>query len=373
MSTLRALRVLFYVLTALVLTVTGCGRDDSNGKGTGQTGQTASTELGSEEQTVLINGAGASFPYPLYSLWIDEYCKQAGNVKINYQSIGSGAGIEQVSKKIIDFGGSDAPMSDEKISEAPGEILHIPTVLGAVTVVYNLPDVAESIKFNPETVADIFLGKIKKWNDPELVAVNPGVNLPDREIMVVRRSDGSGTTNIFTDYLSVVSPGWKEQVGKGTSVQWPTGLGAKGSEGLSRQVQATIGSIGYVELSYALLNKLQYGMIKNKSGVYVAPAIGSITAAAAGAAPEMPADLRVSIVDPPGEKAYPIAGYTYILVYREQSDEAKGRALTRFLWWAVHDGEKKAAEMSYAPLPSEVVGMVEDKLRSMHSGGKSLL
>ncbi len=373
MVTQKTLRVLVYLLTALVLAITGCGKGVSNGKGDVQTGQAGSTGPGSKGQMVLINGAGASFPYPLYSLWIDEYCGKTANVRINYQSIGSGAGIEQVSKKIIDFGGSDAPMADEKISEAPGEILHIPTVLGAVAIVYNLPDVGENIKFNPETVADIFLGRIKRWNAPELVAVNPGGNLPDREIVVVRRSDGSGTTNIFTDYLSVVSADWKETVGRGTSVQWPTGLGAKGSEGLSRQVQATAGSIGYVELSYALLNKLQYGMIKNKSGVYVAPSIDSITAAAAGAAPETPADLRVSIVDPPGNQAYPIAGYTYILVYREQNDAVKGQALARFLWWAVHDGEKMAAEMSYAPLPPEVVVMVEEKLRSMHSGGKSLL
>jgi len=369
----RTLWVLVFLLMALMVVVVGCGKGSPSDNGNGQTGPAGSTGSGNVQQSVLINGAGASFPYPLYSLWIDEYCKRNGNVKINYQSIGSGAGIEQVAKKIIDFGGSDAPMSDEKMNEASGEILHIPTVLGAVAVIYNLPDVGESIKFSPEIVADIFLGRIKKWNDPDLVAVNPGVNLPEREIVVVRRSDGSGTTNIFTDYLSVVSTDWKEQVGKGTSVQWPTGLGAKGSEGLSRQVQATVGSIGYVEVSYALLNKLSYGMIKNKSGVYVAPTIASISAAAAGAAPEMPDDLRVSIVDSPGEKAYPIAGYTYILVYREPNDLLKGQALARFLWWAVHDGEMMAAEMYYAPLPPEVVGKVEKKLQSMHVDGKSLL
>lgn len=374
MKAQRAPLVLVVLLAALVFMVSGCGERGSSGSREEQNaGQAGSGKPGDVTHTIFINGAGASFPYPLYSHWINEYCNSVSNVKINYQSIGSGAGIEQVSKKIIDFGGSDAPMSDEKMSEAPGEILHIPTVLGAVAVIYNLPDVGENIKFTPEILADIFLGKITKWNDLSLVAVNNGVNLPDREIVVVRRSDGSGTTNIFTDYLSTISVDWKEKVGQGTSVQWPTGLGAKGSEGVSRQVQATAGSIGYVEVTYALMNKLQYGLIQNRSGKYVAPTIDSITAAAAGAAPDMPEDLRVSIVNPPGESAYPIAGYTYILVYREQDDPVKGRALARFLWWAVHDGEKMAAELSYAPLPPEVVGKVEKKLRSMTSGGHSLL
>ena len=362
------------VLMAVLLLVVGCGKGGSAGNQEEQTeGQADPAETENMGQALLINGAGASFPYPLYSHWIDEYRKSVSSVKINYQSIGSGAGIKQLSQKIIDFGGTDAPMSAEKMSQAPDEMLHIPTVLGAVAVVYNLPDAGDNIKFTPEIVADIFLGKIDKWNDPGLVAINPGASLPDREIMVVRRSDGSGTTNIFTDYLSKISDEWKEQVGRGTSVQWPTGIGAKGSEGLSRQVQATVGSIGYVEVSYALLNKLSYGMIRNKSGQYIAPTLDSITAAAAGAAPDMPDDLRVSIVNPPGEKAYPISGYTYILVYREQEDAAKGQALARFLWWCIHDGEKMAAELTYAPLPPEVVGRVEEKLQSMTSGGQKIL
>ncbi|MEW5952587.1 MAG: phosphate ABC transporter substrate-binding protein PstS [Bacillota bacterium] len=325
------------------------------------------------EKKVLLTGAGASFPYPLYSHWIYEYSKLHDNVKINYQSMGSGAGIEQITKQVIDFGGTDAPMSDEQLREAPGEILHIPTVIGAVAIIYNLPEVTPKIRFTPEILADIYLGKIKKWNSPELVTVNPGLNLPERDIVVVRRSDGSGTTNIFTDYLSTVSPEWKRQVGKGTAVQWPAGMGAKGSEGLTRQVQATSGSIGYVELSYALLNKLSYGMVRNSAGNFIEPTIESTTAAAAGAAPFMPPDLRVSIVNPLGEKAYPIAGYTYILVYREQSDPVKGQALARFLWWAIHDGEEMAATLRYAPLPPEVVKKVEKKLQSMNSSGKKLI
>jgi len=352
-------------LFVISLVVSGCGGPKS---GAGADGQAPPGG-----RAILLNGAGASFPYPLYSRWIDEYGKTEKNVKINYQSIGSGAGIEQISKKIVDFGGSDAPIKDEKLKELPGEILHIPTVLGAVAVTYNLPGLKQKINFSPAVLADIYLGKIRKWSDQRLVAINPGAGLPDQDIVVVRRSDGSGTTNIFTDYLCSVSAEWKQQVGKGTSVQWPAGLGAKGSEGLSRQVQATAGSIGYVELSYALLNKLPYGLVQNKAGQFVEPALESTTAAAAGFASSMPDDLRVSIVNAPGENAYPIAGYTYILVYREQDDPGKGRAMARFLWWAVHEGEKMATELVYAPLPAEVVKKVEEKLKSMTSQGEQLL
>lgn len=353
--------VLVAVLVTLVTASCGINRDDPD------------RVAGGSEKTILINGAGASFPYPLYSHWINEYGKLHGKVNINYQSMGSGAGIEQITKQIIDFGGTDAPMSDEKLSEAPGEILHIPTVIGAVAIIYNLSEVNQRIQFTPEILADIYMGKIKKWNDPELVDANPGLNLPDRNIVVVCRSDGSGTTNIFTDYLSTVSPAWKQQVGKGTAVQWPTGMGAKGSEGLTRQVQTTAGSIGYVELSYALLNKLSYGMVRNSAGNFIEPTIASTTAAAAATAPFMPPDLRVSIVNPLGEKAYPIAGYTYILVYREQSDPVKGQALANFLWWAIHEGEDMAASLRYAPLPPEVISKVEKKLQSMSCQGKNFL
>lgn len=352
-------------LFLVLLLAAGCG-------GSGE--KPAGSQLpGTGDKTVLLNGAGASFPYPLYSRWIDEYGRLHKNVKINYQSIGSGAGIEQITKKVIDFGGSDAPMTDEKLKEAPGEILHIPTVLGAVAITYNLPDVKEHIKLSPDVLADIYLGKIKKWDDPRIAALNPGLKLPGQNIVVVHRSDGSGTTNIFTDYLSKVSPEWKSKVGKGTSVNWPVGVGAKGSEGLSRQVQATVGAIGYVELSYALLNNLPYALVQNSAGKFVPPSLETTTAAAAGAAASMPDDLRVSIVNAPGDNAYPIAGFTYILVYKEQDNPDKGRALAQFLWWAVHEGEKMAAELGYAPLPPEVVAKVESKLRSMTAGGKPLL
>lgn len=352
-------------LFPVLVWVAGCG-----GSGEKPADSRLPTESG---KTVLLNGAGATFPYPLYSRWIEEYSRIAPNVKINYQSIGSGAGIEQFSKKIIDFGGSDAPMTDEMLKKAPGEVLHIPTVLGAVSITYNLPDVQEHVKLSPGVLADIYLGKIKKWDDPSIAALNPGLNLPGQNIVVVHRSDGSGTTNIFTDYLSKVSPEWKSKVGMGTSVNWPVGVGAKGNEGVSRQVQATVGAIGYVELSYALLNNLPYALIQNSAGKFVPPSLETTTAAAAGASASMPDDLRVSIVNAPGENAYPIAGFTYILVYKEQSDPEKGRALAQFLWWAVHDGEKMAPELAYGPLPPEVVVKVEKKLKSMTSGGKFLL
>jgi len=357
------------LLVALLLVVAGCG---PAGQGDRNTGAGAEQGAPASGKAILINGAGASFPYPLYSRWIDEYGKIERNVKINYQSIGSGAGIEQISKKIIDFGGSDAPVSDEKLKAFRGEIIHIPTVLGAVATTYNLPELKQKINFSPDVLADIYLGKITRWNDRRLAAINPGAGLPDRDIVVVHRSDGSGTTNIFTDYLCNVSADWKSRVGKGTSVQWPAGIGAKGSEGLSRQVQATAGSIGYVELSYALLNKLPYGLVQNKSGRFIEPTLESTTAAAAGFTSSMPDDLRVSIVNAPGENAYPIASYTYILVYRDQDDPGKGRALVKFLRWAIHDGENMAAELTYAPLPPEVVKIVEDKLNSITCQGKPL-
>ncbi|MDN5362401.1 MAG: phosphate transport system substrate-binding protein [Moorella sp. (in: firmicutes)] len=361
-------RKVFSVAASLFLVLVlaaGCG-------GSGE--KPAGNQLpGAGGKAVLLNGAGATFPYPLYSRWIAEYGRITPNVKINYQSIGSGAGIEQISKKIIYFGGSDAPMTDEKLKEAPGEIMHIPTVLGAVAITYNLPDVKEPIKLSPDVLADIYLGKIKKWDDPRITALNPGLNLPGQNMVVVHRSDGSGTTNIFTDYLCKISPEWKSKVGMGTSVNWPVGVGAKGSEGVSRQVQSTVGAIGYVELSYALLNNLPYALMQNSAGKFVPPSLETTTAAAAGAAASMPDDLRVSIVNAPGEKAYPIAGFTYILVYKEQDDPEKGQALAQFLWWAIHDGEKMAAELAYAPLPPEVVAKVESKLKSMTAGGKPLL
>ncbi|WP_078060313.1 phosphate ABC transporter substrate-binding protein PstS [Desulfotomaculum copahuensis] len=356
----RKLSLVMLSAFLLLLPLSGCGRQAAGPPGSGG-------------KTVLLNGAGATFPYPLYSRWIDTYGQMHANVKINYQPIGSGAGIEQITKKTIDFGGSDAPMSDAQLKAAPGEILHIPTVLGAVAVTYNLPGLTGHLKLTSAVLAGIYLREIKKWNDPRLTALNPELNLPDQNILVVHRSDGSGTTNIFTDYLSRVSPQWRERVGKGTAVNWPTGIGGKGNDGLSRQVQANPGAIGYVELSYALLNNLPYALLRNSAGRFVAPTLESITAAAAGAAARMPSDLRVSIVDAPGENAYPVAGFTYILAYREQADPDKGRALADFLWWAVHDGEKMARELVYAPLPPEVVTRVEQKIKSISWQDKPLL
>lgn len=319
-----------------------------------------------------MTGAGATFPYPLYSKWFDVYNKKAG-VQINYQSVGSGAGIQQLSQRTVDFGASDAPMTDEQLKAAPGEVLHIPTVMGAVVVTYNLAGVDKGLKLTPDTLSGIFLGSVKKWSDPRIAADNPNVKLPDADIAVVHRSDGSGTTNIFTDYLSAVSPEWKSKVGKGTSVNWPVGIGGKGNEGVAGLVKQTPGSIGYVELAYAEQNKLPYADMKNQAGKFVKPSIEGTTAAAAGAAANMPDDLRVSIVNAPGDTSYPISGFTYILVYKDQTDEVKGKAVVDFLWWAVHDGEKYANGLLYAPLPDPVLTKVEAKLRLLNLGGKPLL
>ncbi len=321
---------------------------------------------------VKLTGAGASFPYPLYTKWFDVYEKQTG-VKIDYQSIGSGGGIKQITERTVDFGASDAPMTDAQLKDAKAELLHIPTVLGAVVVIYNIPGVDQGLKLSADNLAAIYLGTLTKWSDPKIVADNPGVKLPDAPIVVAQRSDGSGTTNIFTDYLSAVSPDWSSKVGKGTSVRWPVGLGAKGNEGVAGQVKQTTGSIGYVELAYAAQNKLSYATLKNKAGKWVDASLESTTAAAAGASASMPEDLRVSIVNAAGDASYPIAGYTYLLVYKEQADQSKGKALVDFLWWAVHDGEGYAKDLLYAPLPKEVVNKVEPKIRAITFRGQPLL
>lgn len=321
---------------------------------------------------INLNGAGATFPYPIYSKWFDEYSK-SNPVKVNYQSIGSGGGQRQITERTVDFGASDAPMTDEALAKAPGELLHIPTVLGAVVVTYNIPGVNVPLKMTPDVVADLFLGKITKWNDQRLTELNPDVKLPDLPVAVVHRSDGSGTTAVFTDYLSKISPEWKEKVGTGTSVKWPTGIGAKGNEGVSGQVAQTRGAVGYVELAYAIQNKMPYAHLKNKAGEFVEPSVETTSAAAAGAAANMPADLRVSITNADGEKSYPIASFTYILAYKEQADKAKGEALVKLLWWMTHDAQKMAPELLYAPLPPEVVKLVEGKLKSITYQGQPLL
>ena len=320
-----------------------------------------------------LTGAGSSFAYPIYSKWASMYAPKTG-VKVNYQSIGSSGGIKQLSEQTVDFGASDAPMTDQQLAQAKGgPILHIPTVLGGVSITYNLPDVKQPLRFTGPVLARIFLGKITKWNDPNIAAQNPGVALPAQDIAVVHRSDGSGTSFIFTDYLSNVSPEWKSGPGKGTSISWPTGVGGKGSEGVSGQVKQTPGAIGYVELAYAKQNQLPSALIQNADGEWVAPTLESVTAAAAGAVTTMPAntDYRVSIVNPHGKGAYPISSFTWILLYKNQKDATKGKQLVDFVRWGLHDGEGVAGSLDYAPLPTEMVTRLEKYLDTVVvPGGK---
>jgi phosphate transport system substrate-binding protein len=321
---------------------------------------------------IRLQGAGATFPNPLYQKWVSEYGKVNPNIRIDYQSIGSGGGIKQIQEQTVDFGASDSPMKDEDLKKASSEILHIPTVLGAVVLTYNLQGVSQPLKFSPDVIADIFLGKIRRWDDARLKTDNAGVNLPAADITVVHRSDGSGTSAVFTDYLSKVSPEWKERVGSGTSPNWPVGLGGKGNEGVTGQVKQTPNTVGYVELAYAVQNKLPVALIKNSSGNFVEPSLDAVTAAAAEAIPTTQEDLRVSITNAGGAGVYPISSYTYILVYKDQRDAAKGKALVDFLWWGIHDGEKFAKDLQYAPLPQEIVKRTEVKINSITSGGKAL-
>ncbi|MGD0615763.1 MAG: phosphate ABC transporter substrate-binding protein PstS [Verrucomicrobiota bacterium] len=311
---------------------------------------------------MLINGAGATFPYPIYSKWFDEYVKVDSSVRFNYQSIGSGGGQKQIMAETVDFGASDGPMSDANLAKAPRKLLHIPTVAGADVLTYNLPGNPQ-LKVDGPAIVDIFMGKITKWNDPRLAQQNPGVKLPDDDIVVVHRSDGSGTTFIWVDYLSSVSKEWESKVGRGTSVDWPAGLGGKGNEGVAGQVKQLPGAVGYVELAYAVQNKLPYASVKNSSGNYIAPTLDSITEALATA--KIPEDFRFSMVNPPGDKAYPIAGCTWLLVYQEQKDPAKGRKLVEFLNWAIDKGETMAESLNYAPLPASVRQRVLDRIKTI--------
>jgi phosphate transport system substrate-binding protein len=316
----------------------------------------------------LINGAGATFPYPLYSKWFSEYAKVDPSVKFNYQSIGSGGGIKQITAQTVDFGASDKPLSDAELSaaaSAAGTLLHIPTVMGAVVVTYNLPGVGKGLKLTSEVLSGIYLGKITKWNDPKITHDNKGINLPDKAIIVVHRSDGSGTTSIFTNYLCSVSTEWKDKVGTGTSVKWPVGLGGKGNEGVAGQVKTTQDTIGYVELAYAFENKLPYASLKNTAGHFVEPSIASTSAAAAGAVKHMPADYRIALVNQPGKNAYPIAGFTYLLVYQHQKNHENGKKLVEFLNWEVKKGQKMASALLYAPLPGNVAKMVEKTIKTI--------
>ena len=321
---------------------------------------------------VKLNGAGATFPNIIYQDWMLAYNKAHPDVQLNYQSIGSGGGIRQFSEGTVDFGGSDAPMSDSAIAAIQGNVLHIPTVLGAVVITYNLPGVTQQLRFTPDVVADVFLGKITKWSDPRIAAANTGVKLPDQDIVVVHRSDGSGTSYIFTDYLTKVSPDWATKVGKGTSVNWPVGLGGKGNEGVSATVSQTPGAIGYIELGYAMANKQPYGALRNRDGVFIVPTLGSTTAAFAGALKTMPAttDFRVSITDAAGHDAYPIASMTYLLVHKTYTDAAKTRELIKYIWWAETEGQARAEPLGYAPLPVALRPWIEARLKSVTVDGK---
>jgi len=315
----------------------------------------ATLVAGAAAQKIQIQGAGATFPNPIYQKWIAEYNKLHGNIEINYQSLGSGAGIRQITNQTVFFGASDGPMTNEQLLAAPGKILHVPTVLGADVPVYNLPGLNAELKFTGPVLADIFLGKITKWNDAALTKLNPGVNLPGSDITVVHRSDGSGTTYIWVDYLSKVSPEWKTKAGVATSVNWPTGVGGKGNEGVAGVVTQTPGAIGYVELVYALQNKIAYGSVQNAAGEFTKAAVESVTAAAGAAAGKMPADFRVSITNAPGKGVYPISSFTWMLLYESPKDKVQAKAMLDFVKWALTDGQKFAAGLGYAPLPEEVV------------------
>jgi phosphate transport system substrate-binding protein len=344
---------------AAVAILAACGND---GQGSANAGQASGR--------VALTGAGATFPYPLYSKWFSDYARQTG-VRINYQPIGSGGGIRQLREGTVDFGATDSPMTAEEMAQAKGgPILHIPTVLGAVVVTYNLPDVSPSLRLTGPVLADIFLGRIKKWNDLRIAQLNQGVPLPNTDILVVRRSDESGTTYIFTDYLSAVSPSWAQGPGKGKGVNWPVGLGAKGNEGVAGQVKQLPGAIGYVELAYAKQNRLAYASIQNADRAFVPPSIESVTAAAAGAITKLgpSSDYRISVVNAPGTRAYPISSFTWLLVYQRQPDPTKGRQLVDFLQWALSEGQRSAPTLDYAPIPAELQSQLRTRVGQIQIG-----
>lgn len=336
----------------------------------------ATTEKSRTVESITLNGAGATFPYPLISRWSSEYNKINNNIQINYQSVGSGAGIRQITEKTVDFGASDAPLSEQEFGNVSG-ILQIPESIGAVVIAYNIPGISGGLKLSGEVAADIFLGKITKWNDPKITAMNPGIQLPDNNIIVARRSDGSGTTYAFTDYLSTVSPDWKTKVGKGKSVNWPVGLGGKGNEGVAGLLGQNPYTIGYIELAYAKLQNITYASIKNRAGNYIEPTLETIANAAAGTVPNLPSGdaswSSVSIVDASGDNSYPISSFTYLLVYKDQKDKTKGKVLADFLQWAVKDGQKYSSELLYVPLPAEVVSLNEKTIKLMNYNGQTFI
>jgi phosphate transport system substrate-binding protein len=338
------------------LVLVACSGERSPG---GQTGSASSATSGA----TALTGAGATFPAPLYTKWFDTYARETG-IRINYQPIGSGGGIRQFTEGTVDFGASDAPMTDQQLEAVKRNVQHIPTVLGAVVVTYNLPSLGQKpLRFDGSTLADLFLGRITRWNDSRIGALNPGVSLPDKDIIVVHRSDGSGTSYIFTDYLSKVSPVWKGKVGRGTSVDWPIGLGGKGNEGVTQQVKQTEASVGYVELIYAISNGLPTALIKNGEGEFVEPTLKSVSAAAAGAKLGPESDFRVSITNPPGRESYPISSFTWILVHQDSPDTTKAATLRRFLLWMLRpEGQRMAADLHYAPLPVQLIELLQQRL-----------
>jgi len=352
------------LVISLLAVAVACSPSDQSKSGTNSAASTPPSS-----SSVDLTGAGATFPAPIYSKWFADYAAKTG-VKINYQAIGSGGGIRQLSEGTVDFGASDSPMKDEEIAKAKGPILHIPTVLGAVAITYNLPEVTAQLKLTGPVVADIFAGKIKKWNDAQIAALNAGVKLPATDILVVHRSDGSGTTFVFTDYLTTVSKTWAAGPGRGKEVPWPVGLGGKGNDGVAGQVKQTPGGIGYVELAYAAQNKLTFATIRNAAGKFVAPSVAGVTAAAAAVADQLPpnTDYRVSIVNAAGADAYPISSFTWILVYTNQADATKSKKLVDFLHWALTEGEKEASALDYAPLPARMQTQLLARLDSIKSG-----
>jgi phosphate transport system substrate-binding protein len=354
---------LLFLLAGSVLVI-GCGKKSNSKEGSAHAGD-------AESKDVSLSGAGATFPFPLYSKWMSEYNKLHPEVKINYQSIGSGGGIRQITSGTVDFGASDAPMSADDQKKAPRTILHIPTTIGAVVVTYNVAGVGTGLKLDATVVADIFLGTIGKWNDPRIAETNPGVKLPNEAIRVVTRSDGSGTTAVFTGFLAAVSPEFRAKVSEGKSVKWPTGLGAKGNEGVTGQLKTTPFTIGYVELAYAEQNKLTHAAIKNQAGQYVVGKVEAVTEAAR--ATEMPDTMTVSLANAAGAGSYPISSYTYMLVYQDSEDPRKGKALAQFLDWAIHDGQALAHALDYAPLPEKVVEKVAQRLATLKAQGAPLL
>ena len=364
-------RSTLFALAAAGLVSAACSGTES--KGTRDSAAASPSPASARSGGADLTGAGATFPYPIYSKWIADYTAKTG-IKINYQAIGSGGGIRQLSEGTVDFAGSDAPMTDEEMAKAKGgPIIHIPTVLGAVVITYNLPDATQPLNLSGDVVADVFLGRITKWNDNRIAALNSGVKLPATDILVVHRAEASGTTYIFSDYLTAVSPAWSSGPGKGKELKWPVGLGGKGNDGVSGQVKQTPGTIGYVELAYANQNKLPVAKIKNAAGQFVVPTIESITAAAAGAVEKLPptTDYRVSIVNAPGAAAYPISSFTWLLMYQKQTDATKAKKLTDFLQWALTDGEGSAGALDYAPLPEALSKQLLEKLASIQGGTAS--